>query len=163
MMVAARHLSRSPLIAMAPAFEAIAGVVYIVWAGVYFVAFWSITGQTPGARIMQIRLVSAKRGRVKPARALVRWIGMNLAMLPLFAGFLPILWRRRGFPDWLAHTLVLDAPQVSLADARRAANRAARDGSRHPTPVVASETASSSSVTADGRAGELSLREPSGG
>lgn len=107
-----------------PAFEAIAGAIYILWAGAYFVAFWSITGQTPGARVMQIRLVTASRTRVKPARAVVRWIGMNLAMLPLFLGFAPILFRRRGFPDWLAKTLVLDAQQMSLAEARRTSLRA---------------------------------------
>ncbi len=109
-----------------PALTAIAGAVYIVWCAAYFVAFWSTTGQTPGARIMQIRLVSARGDRVKLARAVVRWIGMNVAMIPLFAGYLPILFNRRGFPDWLAHTLVLDAPRVSLAGARRDAKRAAR-------------------------------------
>jgi len=41
-------------------------------------------------------------------------------MLPLFAGYAPILFRRRGFPDWLAHTLVLEAQQESLAEARMA-------------------------------------------
>ena len=99
-----------------PTLEAIAGGLYILWAAGYFIAFWSTTGQTPGARVMQIRLVTANRERLKPARALVRWVGMNLAMLPLFAGYLPILFRRRGFPDWLAHTLVLEAPQLSIAE-----------------------------------------------
>jgi uncharacterized RDD family membrane protein YckC len=103
-----------------PALEAIAGGLYVLWAAGYFIAFWSTTGQTPGARVMQIRLVTANRERVKPARALVRWVGMNLAMVPLFAGYLPILFRRRGFPDWLAHTLVLEAPQLSLAEAQLA-------------------------------------------
>ena len=81
----------------------------------YFVAFWSTTGQTPGARVMQVRLVTAQRQRVKPVRALVRCAGMQLAAIPLFAGYLPILFRRRGFPDWLAHTLVVDAPEPSIA------------------------------------------------
>jgi uncharacterized RDD family membrane protein YckC len=108
-----------------PAFEAVAGVAYVLWAGVYFVAFWSITGQTPGARVMQIRLVTRKRERVKPARAVIRWVGMNLAMLPLFAGYYPLLFRRRGFPDWLAKTLVLEAPQLSLAEVRRESVRRA--------------------------------------
>jgi uncharacterized RDD family membrane protein YckC len=126
------------------------------------VAFWSITGQTPGARIMQIKLVSANRGRVKPVRALVRGIGMNLAMLPLFAGFLPILFRRRGFPDWLAHTLVLEAPQISLADRRRAAKQAVRDCAR-VAPAVSPELGSGASVTGDGHRGELNVREPSSG
>ena len=110
-----------------PPLEVVAGFAYVIWCAAYFVVFWSVTGQTPGARIMQIRLVSAERARVKPARAIVRWVGMNLAMLPLFAGYLPILWERRGFPDWLAHTLVVDAPELSLVERRMAARRATRD------------------------------------
>ena len=109
-------------------FEAIAGGVYLLWAAAYFVAFWSTTGQTPGARVMQIRLVTASGGRVKPARALVRWVGMNAAMLALFTGFIPILFRRRGFPDWLAKTLVVASPQMSIAEVGRASLRAARGG-----------------------------------
>jgi uncharacterized RDD family membrane protein YckC len=106
----------------------IAGVAYIVWAAAYFVVFWSWTGQTLGARMMQIRLLTAKGDRVKPIWALVRWIGMNLAMIPLFAGFAPILVGRRGFPDWLAHTEVVEARQLSLAAARMATLRATGNG-----------------------------------
>jgi uncharacterized RDD family membrane protein YckC len=109
----------------------IAAVVYVVWTCAYFLVFWWWTGQTLGARMMQIRLVPARGGRVKPGRALVRWVGMNLAMIPLFLGFAPILVGRRGFPDWLAHTLVLPAPQLSIAGSRRAALRqAANDDQR---------------------------------
>jgi uncharacterized RDD family membrane protein YckC len=108
----------------------IAAAAYVVWAAAYFVVFWSWTGQTLGARLMQIRLVRRNGGRVKPARALVRWIGMNLAMIPLFAGFYPILVGRRGFPDWLAHTQVLPAPQLSIAEKGQAAMRQARQAKR---------------------------------
>jgi uncharacterized RDD family membrane protein YckC len=114
-----------------PVLAAIAGVVYVVWTAAYFVLFWSTTGQTPGARVMQIRLVSATGQRVKPIRALVRWVGMNLAALPLFAGYVPILFRRRGFPDWLAHTLVLEASHMSLTKTRQKAKRAARGSPNH--------------------------------
>jgi uncharacterized RDD family membrane protein YckC len=104
-----------------PLFASIAGGVYILWTASYFVGFWSITGQTPGARVMQVRLVTPNGGRVKPVRAFVRWIGMNLAMLPLPWGFVPIPFKRLGFPDWLAHTRVIDieAEQLSLAAQKR--------------------------------------------
>lgn len=121
----------------------IAGFVYILWAGAYFVVFWSWTGQTLGARVMQIQLLTARGGRVKPARAVVRWVGMNLAMIPLFAGFAPILVGRRGFPDWLAHTEVVEARQMSLAAARMASLRAAGNG-RGGTAVTAGEAPSTS-------------------
>ncbi len=120
-----------------PALEAAAGVSYILWAAAYFIAFWSITGQTPGARIMQIRLITRQGGKLKPRRALLRWIAMNLAMVPLFAGYYPILFRRRGFPDWIARTRVIDAPQTSLVDTRRQQLTAARDlggGAEPPAP-----------------------------
>jgi uncharacterized RDD family membrane protein YckC len=116
----------------------IAGIAYILWAGAYFVGFWSWTGQTLGARVMQIRLVTARGGRVKPARAVVRWVGMNLAMLPLFAGFAPILVGRRGFPDWLAHTEVLEARQLSLAQARMATLRAEGNGRGRASAIAPS-------------------------
>src|SRR5689334_12182961 len=64
--------------------EVIAGALYVLWIGAYFIVFWTTTGQTPGARFMQIRLVTAGRQRVKPVRALVRWVGMQLAAIPLF-------------------------------------------------------------------------------
>lgn len=129
-----------------PALTAIAGAAYVIWCATYFVLFWSTTGQTPGARVMQIRLLTANRQRVKPARAIVRWVGMNLAMLPLFAGYLPIAFRRRGFPDWLAHTLVLDAPQMSLANVRKEATRLARDSFNDGSRRARDELESRSSI-----------------
>jgi uncharacterized RDD family membrane protein YckC len=128
----------------------IAAVVYGVWCGAYFVVSWSLTGQTLGAQAMQIRLLTANRGRVKPARAVVRWVGMNLAMVPLFAGFAPILFGRRGFPDWLARTVVVQDPQLSRAQARRATLRRARDGSRGLPPAISPESESSASASGHG-------------
>jgi len=117
-----------------PLFLAIAGGVYLVWTASYFVVLWSLSGQTLGSRVMQVRLVTPSGGRVKPARALVRWIGMNLAMVPLPWGFVPIPFKRLGFPDWLAHTRVIEAPQLSIAEARRARTRQARSTPRLPAP-----------------------------
>jgi uncharacterized RDD family membrane protein YckC len=117
-----------------PLFLAIAGGVYVLWTAGYFVAFWSATGQTPGARLMQVRLVSASGDKVKPVRAFVRWIGMNVSMAPLPWGFVPIPFKRLGFPDWLAHTRVIEVQQLSIADARRRQSRDARDGSRQTPP-----------------------------
>ena len=51
-----------------PLFVAIAGGVYVLWTAAYFVAFWSITGQTIGSRLLQVRLVTASGGKVKPVR-----------------------------------------------------------------------------------------------
>jgi uncharacterized RDD family membrane protein YckC len=105
----------------------IGAVAFVVGSILYFVIFWSTTGQTPGARVMQIRVASADAGRVKPRWAVV-----------LFAGFVPILFdsRRRGFQDWLARTTVVEAPGPSIAEVSRAKKRAIREASRQPPPAM---------------------------
>jgi uncharacterized RDD family membrane protein YckC len=108
-------------------FVAVGGGVYILWCLGYFVGFWSTTGQTPGSRIMRMRVVAVKGERLKPRRAVLRCIGVVLAALPLFAGFILILFdsRRRGFQDRLARTLVVEAPDLSVFEQRRRARREA--------------------------------------
>ena len=90
---------------------AIGGGVYLLWNVGYFVVFWATTGQTPGNRLLRIRVRAAKGGRIPPRRAIVRFIGLILAALPLFAGYFLILIddRRRGLQDRLARTVVVEA------------------------------------------------------
>lgn len=92
---------------------AVGGVAYVLWTVGYFVTFWATTGQTPGNRVLRIRVHAASGDRLPPRRALVRFLGIILATIPLFAGFLPILVndRRRGLHDMLARTVVLDAEE----------------------------------------------------
>jgi uncharacterized RDD family membrane protein YckC len=77
--------------------------------GGYFTLFWSTTGQTPGMRLMRLRVVTYGGGRVHFVRALIRLGGLVLAIIPVFAGFLPVLFdsRRRALQDLLARTLVI--------------------------------------------------------
>ena len=94
---------------------AIGAVVYLAWCVGYFATFWSTTGQTPGARVMGVRIVCANGGgSVRLGAAVVRLGGMVLAAIPLFAGFLLILVddRRRGLQDRLARTVVVYATEV---------------------------------------------------
>ena len=94
------------------------GAAYALWLVGYFVVFWSATGQTPGNRLLQIRVCRAVDGAVPSAgAALLRLVGLILAALPLFAGFLPILLddRRRGLHDMLAGTVVVPARE-EIAD-----------------------------------------------
>jgi uncharacterized RDD family membrane protein YckC len=106
---------------------------FVLWAVFYHVSFWSATGQTPGDRVMHIRVVTVTLGLVKPSRGIVRCIGVVLAALPLFLGYAPVLFdsRRRSFADWLAGTVVIDAPGLSIAQSiaekRRDAQREARN------------------------------------
>jgi uncharacterized RDD family membrane protein YckC len=92
---------------------AVGGVAYLLWTVGYFATFWATTGQTPGSRVLCIRVTAASGGRLPPRRALVRFVGLTLAALPLCAGFLLILVddRRRGLHDVVARTVVVEADE----------------------------------------------------
>jgi uncharacterized RDD family membrane protein YckC len=91
---------------------------WAVVVGGYFVLFWTTAGQTPGMRLMRLRV--AARGSGGPprlGRALLRLLGLGLAIVPLFAGFLPVLFneRRRGLHDFLGDTVVVHAERPPLS------------------------------------------------
>jgi uncharacterized RDD family membrane protein YckC len=85
------------------------GLAWIIVGGGYFVLFWSAAGQTPGMRLMRLRVQRPGGGGLSVGRAIVRTVGLALAIIPLFAGFVPALFdeRRRALPDYLAGTVVL--------------------------------------------------------
>ena len=58
---------------------------------------------------MRLRARRADGGGISLGRAIVRALGLALAIIPLFAGFLPALFdeRRRALPDYLAGTVVV--------------------------------------------------------
>lgn len=113
---------------------AIGAGVYVLWDIGYFVAFWSTTGQTPGARVMRVQVVSSNGKPIKPRRALLRVIGVVVGAIPLFLGYAMVLFdgRRRAFSDSLARTLVVDAPQESVAATLRARRKAKRAAGNEP-------------------------------
>jgi uncharacterized RDD family membrane protein YckC len=88
--------------------------------------------------VVDVIILTADLEPVKPKRALVRCVGVILAALPLFLGFVPILYdsRRRGFQDQFAHTVVIDAPGPSIAEVSRAKKRAIYEASRMPASEV---------------------------
>ncbi|HWM08039.1 MAG TPA: RDD family protein [Solirubrobacteraceae bacterium] len=75
----------------------------------YFVVFWTSTGQTPGMRALGLRVTTTDGGDVGLGRAAIRIVGLGLAIVPLFAGFLPVLVddRRRALQDFMAGTIVV--------------------------------------------------------
>lgn len=76
----------------------------------YFYFFWRTAGQTPGMRLMGVRVISARsKGRLTRWQAFLRTIGLALAIIPCFLGFVPALFdrRRRALPDYLAGTVVV--------------------------------------------------------
>jgi len=89
----------------------------LLFEAAYFAGFWSTAGQTPGMRMMHLRVVNASGSAPGLGRALVRVVGLGFAILLLFTGFLPVLvdGRRRALQDFLAGTTVIyaeDAPQA---------------------------------------------------
>jgi uncharacterized RDD family membrane protein YckC len=89
----------------------LATVAWFAVVGFYFVLFWSTAGQTPGMRLMALRVMTPDGEHPGLGRSFVRLIGLGLAIIPLFAGFLPVLFdaRRRGLHDMIAGTVVLYA------------------------------------------------------
>jgi len=77
-------------------------------SGIYFAGFWSLVGQTPGMRLMHVRVHGPGGKPLSFGRAVVRVVGLWAAIVPCFLGFAPALFdsRRRGLPDLIAGTTV---------------------------------------------------------
>ena len=88
---------------------ALLSVGYVLAEVGYFVLFWSTVGQTPGMRLLGLRVSNANGAQLSAGRSFVRFIGLLLAVIPLFAGFIPVLFdsRRRALPDYLAGSVVV--------------------------------------------------------
>jgi uncharacterized RDD family membrane protein YckC len=88
----------------------LASIGLAVLSGCYFVLFWSTAGRTPGMHMLHVRVaVEGSEGPPSIRRSLVRFAALVLAIVPLFAGFLPVLFdrRRRGIADMIAGTAVV--------------------------------------------------------
>jgi uncharacterized RDD family membrane protein YckC len=90
----------------------VAGIAAAAWtllAGSYFALFWTVAGQTPGMRFMRLRVLTRSGAAPGAGRSAARFLALLLAIAPLFAGLLPILFdaRRRGLHDLLAGTVVV--------------------------------------------------------
>lgn len=106
---------------------AVLGAWWLV-AGVYFTAFWTLTGQTPGMRVLRLEVTAVGGGRVDLGRALRRLVGMVLAAIPLMGGYALILWdgRRQGVHDKVAGTVVRYVPRPESSGAPAGSRSALR-------------------------------------
>ena len=86
-------------------------VFAIILGPLYYVFFWSLTGQTLGQRVMGLRVVRLNSRRMGIGVSLARWIGYQLCIFTLGIGFLWVLIddRRMGWHDKLARTCVVYA------------------------------------------------------
>jgi uncharacterized RDD family membrane protein YckC len=87
---------------------AIGAVAWLVAGAAFMVAFWGLIGQTPGMRIVGLRVVSLDQPSMDLRIAIRRLFGFVLAVITLGLGFLGIVFsdRRRGLEDTLGHTEV---------------------------------------------------------
>ncbi len=88
---------------------ALAAIGWTLVVSGYLLLFWTIFGQTPGMRVMGLHVTTADGRYPGAARALVRLVGLVVSIIPMFLGFLPVLFdsRRRGLADMLAGTVVV--------------------------------------------------------
>src|SRR5262245_6011912 len=96
---------------------ALLGVGWFLIAAGYFVLFWSAAGVTPGMRLLRLRVRPAAGGNPGAGRSIVRLIGLVVSIIPMFVGFVPILFdkRRRGLADFLAGTMIVyDTPEQQV-------------------------------------------------
>jgi uncharacterized RDD family membrane protein YckC len=87
----------------------IGGALFAIWVIGYFVTFWATTGQTPGDRVMHVRVIRDGGQTLGPWRAALRLGGAVLGLVFLL-GYVPILLnaRRRALHDWMAGTVVIE-------------------------------------------------------
>ncbi|HYQ13574.1 MAG TPA: RDD family protein [Solirubrobacterales bacterium] len=87
---------------------AIGAAAWLIAGAAFMVAFWGLLGQTPGMRIVGLRVVSLDQPQMDLRIAIRRLFGFILAVLTLGLGFLGIVFsdRRRGLEDTIGHTEV---------------------------------------------------------
>jgi uncharacterized RDD family membrane protein YckC len=75
---------------------------------IYYVGFLVLAAQTPGKRVMGLRVIMTNGKRISLRRSIRRFIGYWIS-LPLFWGYLMVIFddRRRGFHDKFAGTRVV--------------------------------------------------------
>lgn len=74
----------------------------------YNISFWMLSGQTPGKRVLGLRVVRADGQRLRLSNAIWRQVGYWLSMI-FYLGFIWILFdnKRQGFHDKLSRTIVV--------------------------------------------------------
>jgi uncharacterized RDD family membrane protein YckC len=87
----------------------VVGVVAYLLGGAVLVLFWSLGGQTPGMRVLSIRLMQDGSRDVTLGRAIKRLFALAIALLPLGLGYFWILRdpSRHAWHDTMTHTEVI--------------------------------------------------------
>ena len=77
----------------------------------YYIYFWSSTGQTPGKKVMGIKIVPVDGGSMTVGKAVMRYVGYLVSSFVLLLGFIWILFdtNKQGWHDKIAGTYVVKA------------------------------------------------------
>jgi uncharacterized RDD family membrane protein YckC len=75
----------------------------------YFVFFWTFVGYTPGKALLGLRIVRQDGRPLSFGRALLRYLGYWVSAIPLFLGFIWIIFdhQHEGWHDKIANTHVI--------------------------------------------------------
>lgn len=86
--------------------------VWILTSATYLLTFWSLSGETPGMRFLDLRIYGPDGSRLGLRRSFRRLVGMVLSAIPFGLGFLPVLFneRRQAWGDRMADTEVRYLP-----------------------------------------------------
>jgi uncharacterized RDD family membrane protein YckC len=87
----------------------VGAAAWILLGSFYLVGFWELVGQTPGMRLLGLRLEVAGREVPTGRQARLRLLWLVVSVIPLGAGLLAILFddRRRGWQDRRSQTEVI--------------------------------------------------------
>ena len=85
------------------------GFVFIIGVGFYNIFFLTLANRTIGKAVMGLQVVPLKGGRIGLVRAILRYLGYIVSIIPFFWGFVWILFsrKRQGWHDKIARTCVV--------------------------------------------------------
>lgn len=77
----------------------------------YFVYFWSTTGQTLGNMALKIKVVRTDGQPLNVTTGILRYVGYVISLVVIFLGVLWVIWdpQKQGWHDKIANTFVVRA------------------------------------------------------
>ncbi len=86
----------------------------------YFIYFHGITGQTPGKRLLGLKVVRTDGKPMTLGTAFLRWVGYIISKLPFFMGFIWVAFdsKKQGWHDKIAGTYVIKTHRYQEIDAQ---------------------------------------------
>lgn len=86
-------------------------ILTFVWGFAYYVYFWTRSGQTPGKKIMGLKVITVNGDKLTTGKAIVRVIGYAISSIIIYLGFLWSIWdkNKQTWHDMIAGTYVVKA------------------------------------------------------